>query len=721
MAVHTGRRRSALEYHPPIHLTDFVGDRGGDRPREHRRVLLPEAQRRPAGNSAARKPDHGCGRNRLVLLRANHHCGVQRCRPGEDHGDDAERVAAQFPPSPKNPLSPNLIEKSGNQYVVVVPTVSGLTAGQVLSGPALATLQKAHGSGVVTGPVTSNGKLSTARFATNVAGNSYVYVQFAIPPHIDIASALGSSAFNELNVALYGPGAASPQNLLVTTTKQLPLTGSTAHTKVKVGASNWNLVATAKAPFVSGLASSGPLILLVLGLFIALIVMLTTETVQRRHRYAQALVQERTADLNASLQELKDTQDALVQSERLTAVGEMASVIGHELRNPLAAVTNSLFIVRNDLGDVSPTTEKYLSLAERETSKAATLADDLTAFVRPRELKKTEIELPDLVDEVMVATPHPDGVEVLVDVDPISVVGDRGQLAEVLTNLVTNAYQAMPEGGTLRLSAVERQFSGDDRRRGHWPRCRPYGDGSGVRPLLHDQDQRHRTRPGHRAPPRRGPRRQDHSREPGHRRRPGDRGPPHCHGGGAGVNGVMLADILVVDDEEPVRSSVAEICGPPATRCSRPRTDRSRSTCSSPAASGDPPRHPDAAKERHRGPGGTGRPAQRHLDVRLPIRGRGPKECRGQGLLASGEPVAPRRLLDEVPAMGRTEDRRDGPLGTASANPAKSSSWSTTTRSFRQTLVGVLAVEGIETITTGRVDHTLELVVAQKPSHVVVD
>ena len=52
--------------------------------------------------------------------------------------------AAQFPPSAKNPLTPNLIEKSGNQYVVVVPTVAGLTAGQVLSGPALATLQKAQ-------------------------------------------------------------------------------------------------------------------------------------------------------------------------------------------------------------------------------------------------------------------------------------------------------------------------------------------------------------------------------------------------------------------------------------------------------------------------------------------------------------------------------------------------------------------------------------------------
>ncbi len=58
---------------------------------------------------------------------------------------------------------------------------------------------------MTTGPVTSNGKLSYARFATKVVDDLYVYEQFAINPHINIASALGSSAFSELNVALYGP------------------------------------------------------------------------------------------------------------------------------------------------------------------------------------------------------------------------------------------------------------------------------------------------------------------------------------------------------------------------------------------------------------------------------------------------------------------------------------------------------------------------------------
>lgn len=356
------------------------------------------------------------------------------------------------PSGSKSPLSVNLIQKKGNDYVVVIATGDGLTDGEVLSGPALATVAQSTTSGVTTGPVTSTGKKSYARFATKVVDDLYVYEQFAINPHINISTALGSSAYSQLNVALYGPGGAVPQNLLITTTNQLPLAGPTAHTVVKVGASNWDLVAAARTRFVSGLAASGPLILLILGLFIALIVAMTVEVVQRRHRYAQSLVEERTADLHESMQELRDTQDALVRSERLTAVGEMASVIGHELRNPLAAVTNSLFIVRNDLGeDVSPMTDKYLSLAERETSKAATLADDLTAFVRPREMKTSEMQLSDLFSEVLAATPPPDNVEVVVDVAVIDLVGDRNQLAEVLTNLITNAYQAMPDGGTLRL------------------------------------------------------------------------------------------------------------------------------------------------------------------------------------------------------------------------------------------------------------------------------
>ena len=346
-----------------------------------------------------------------------------------------------------------LIRKDGDRYVVIAASGNSFQPGEILSGAALATLQKARGTTPISGPVVSNGKTSVARFAVSASGGLYVYEQFTIPVHINIVKQIGH-AFSNLNVALYGPGPLTSRNLLITSTKTVPLAKPSARTPVHIGASNWTVVANARTPFVTGLASSGPWILLVMGLLIALVVTITIETVQRRHRYAQAVVEERTADLNASLEELRDTQDVLVQKERLSAVGEMASVIGHELRNPLAAVTNALFIVRGDLGEeLSSTTEKYLSMAERETSKAAVLADDLTAFVRPRELVVSEIDVPGLVDEVLSTNPHPDDVQVDLEVTPCSVVGDRGQLAEVLTNLVTNAYQAMPDGGTVRVGA----------------------------------------------------------------------------------------------------------------------------------------------------------------------------------------------------------------------------------------------------------------------------
>jgi signal transduction histidine kinase len=370
------------------------------------------------------------------------------------HNDPVAFVNYVNPSGKSSPVDDVLIRKVGDHYVVVAASGTGFQPGETLSGAALATLQSAKGTKVISGPVTSDGKLSTARFAVPASNGLYVYEQFTIPVHINIGAAIGSAAFNTLNVALYGPGPPMSSNLLIASTKTVPLAKPSAHAPVHIGASNWTVVANARTPFVSGLASSGPWILLIMGLLIALVVTITIQTVQRRHRYAQVLVDERTADLNASLHELKTTQQALVQQERLSAVGEMASVIGHELRNPLAAVTNALFIVRSDLGrELSSTTEKYLSMAERETSKAAVLADDLTAFVRPRELIESEIDVPGLVDEVLSATPHPQDVRVDVDVAPCSLVGDRGQLAEVLTNLVTNAFQAMPEGGTVRVGA----------------------------------------------------------------------------------------------------------------------------------------------------------------------------------------------------------------------------------------------------------------------------
>ena len=105
----------------------------------------------------------------------------------------------------------------------------------------------------------------------------------------------------------------------------------------------------------------------------------------RRQRYANALVEQRTAELLAS-------QEALVRSERLSAVGQMTTVVGHELRNPLGAVMNALYMLRRSL-DNPAAAEPHLAVAERQTARAVNLAQDLTAYMREREPELASIDL----------------------------------------------------------------------------------------------------------------------------------------------------------------------------------------------------------------------------------------------------------------------------------------------------------------------------------------
>ncbi len=141
---------------------------------------------------------------------------------------------------------------------------------------------------------------------------------------------------------------------------------------------------------------------------------------------------------------------SLIRTERLAAVGQMTASVGHELRNPLAALTNALYLVRAHLGaDISPELDEHLAVAERQVGRAAALADDMTAFVRPRPPTFEDVALPALVAEVLGTVRPPAGIDVVRQIDAVTVRADRGQLGALLTNLLVNAYDAMGGRGVL--------------------------------------------------------------------------------------------------------------------------------------------------------------------------------------------------------------------------------------------------------------------------------
>jgi two-component system sensor histidine kinase PilS (NtrC family) len=144
----------------------------------------------------------------------------------------------------------------------------------------------------------------------------------------------------------------------------------------------------------------------------------------------------------------------LRRSERLAAVGEMSAKMAHEIRNPLAAMSGSIQVLRSDLGEDSadPERRRLMNIVEREADRLNRLITDFLAFARPMRPKRESVALGGLAREVleMLDSVRPENISVeLHAVKPVCVQGDSGQLRQVLWNLFHNAVEAMPQGGRL--------------------------------------------------------------------------------------------------------------------------------------------------------------------------------------------------------------------------------------------------------------------------------
>lgn len=264
--------------------------------------------------------------------------------------------------------------------------------------------------------------------------------------------------FSELNVVLYASKTADPSQALLSSTKiKIPLEGDAVNQPFKIGVTPWLLSATAQHPLVGSLPSRMPWLVLIGGILGALLMAYLLEVVLRRRDYALALVDERTAALRTSLGALESAQEQLVRQERLAAVGQLASAVGHELRNPLGVISNSVYLIRGATAD-SPDErlKRHVATAEREVSAATLIISDLLDFARAREPMVASVDVVSLVDEALEVAPPPAGITIeRQNGGPLpGVAADRDQLRQVLLNLITNGYDAMTDGGELRISTA---------------------------------------------------------------------------------------------------------------------------------------------------------------------------------------------------------------------------------------------------------------------------
>ncbi|MFW6067584.1 MAG: ATP-binding protein [Myxococcota bacterium] len=169
-------------------------------------------------------------------------------------------------------------------------------------------------------------------------------------------------------------------------------------------------------------------------------------------------LRERTAELDRSYHELRETQEQLVRKEQLAAVGELSAVIAHEVRNPLAIIKNAVSGLRRSTL-AAEDRRTLLGILGEETGRLTRLVDDLIAYARPMMPEDRRVHLHELVWGALdlARSGNPDARNVAITVDlhaaPETVQGDPALLRQALMNLIDNAIQAMRGGGELAVRA----------------------------------------------------------------------------------------------------------------------------------------------------------------------------------------------------------------------------------------------------------------------------
>jgi two-component system sensor histidine kinase PilS (NtrC family) len=149
-------------------------------------------------------------------------------------------------------------------------------------------------------------------------------------------------------------------------------------------------------------------------------------------------------------------RDAQLQN-RLAAVGEMAAGIAHEIRNPLASMSGSMQILRQEL-KLSEDQEQLMDIVLRESERLNDTIRSFLAYARPQRVLVQQLNLHRVLLETatLLRNSHEVGESHTIEVRPgpeVIVQGDENQLRQIVWNLATNGLRAMPQGGTLTLSA----------------------------------------------------------------------------------------------------------------------------------------------------------------------------------------------------------------------------------------------------------------------------
>ena len=177
-----------------------------------------------------------------------------------------------------------------------------------------------------------------------------------------------------------------------------------------------------------------------------------------KRRRAEKELEKRAENLENLVEE---RTKALRDSERLAAIGATAGMVGHDIRNPLQAITGDIFLAKTELSAIPESEEKAnllenLQEIEKNVDYINKIVADLQDFARPLNPRIEETDLKSVIVELFNKNSFPENVQVIVEVqsDATKVMVDSTFINRIMYNLVNNAVQAMPKSGKLTIRAI---------------------------------------------------------------------------------------------------------------------------------------------------------------------------------------------------------------------------------------------------------------------------
>jgi len=162
--------------------------------------------------------------------------------------------------------------------------------------------------------------------------------------------------------------------------------------------------------------------------------------------------------LAVTTEKLKESRDELARKEKLAAIGKLAGIMGHEIRNPLGVIRNSIYFLNMKFKEsIDEKVKKHMDILETEIVAADKIISDVLEFARTKPPSLTEADINGVVETALSKASITETVKVQTDLgENLPTLNiDRAQIGQVFSNIISNAIEAMPEGGELRVTTSQ--------------------------------------------------------------------------------------------------------------------------------------------------------------------------------------------------------------------------------------------------------------------------